>query len=220
MRILITAGPTREAIDPVRYISNRSSGKMGYATAAAAADAGHEVTIVSGPVSLSPPENVTVIHVESAQQMFDSVAHRIGSVDVAIMTAAVADYRPATIAAEKIKKSGDTVILTLEKTQDILGSARTTFGFRGLLVGFAAETTDVEINALNKLARKGCNMIIANDVSRPGIGFDSDQNAVTIFFADGRSHEIAVTTKLAIGSEIIRLVEKETSSLQLHDGSK
>ncbi len=212
MKILITAGPTREAIDPVRYISNRSSGKMGYATAAAAANAGHEVTIVSGPVSLRPPENVSVVHVESAQQMFDSVAHRIGAVDVAIMTAAVADYRPVTVATEKMKKSGDTMTLTLEKTQDILGSARNLFGFRGMLVGFAAETTDVESYAREKLKRKGCDMIIANDVSRPGIGFDADQNAVTIFFADGRTQEIGLTSKLAIGIEIIRIVEKEAST--------
>ncbi|MDA0812280.1 MAG: hypothetical protein O3C21_07845, partial [Verrucomicrobia bacterium] len=143
--------------------------------------------------------------------------HRIGAVDVAIMTAAVADYRPVTVATEKIKKSSDTMTLALEKTQDILGSARSIFEFRGMLVGFAAETTDVECYAREKLQRKGCDIIIANDVSRPGIGFDADQNAVTIYFADGRTQEIGLTSKLAIGIEIIRIVEREEPTSKRHD---
>ena len=158
MNVLITAGPTREALDPVRYLTNRSSGRMGYALAQAAAEAGHAVRLVSGPVTLSPPLGVETIGVESAAQMADAVQAALPWADAAIFSAAVADYRPATASAEKIKKSAERLVLELEKTTDILGSTRTPWGFRGVLVGFAAE----------KLHRKGCDMLVANDVSRAG----------------------------------------------------
>ncbi|MGY8643789.1 MAG: phosphopantothenoylcysteine decarboxylase domain-containing protein [Verrucomicrobiales bacterium] len=207
MRILITAGPTREAIDPVRYISNRSSGKMGYALAEAAEKAGHEVILVSGPVNLAPPAGVESIAVESAQEMFESVRDRIGdSVDAAIFCAAVADYRPKNIAAEKIKKNSDSMTLEMEKTEDILGSARSVFGFKGTLVGFAAETHDLEKHAVEKLQRKGCDLLVANDVSRKDIGFDRDENEVRLFFADGRDERIPMQSKADLGVALIQKI--------------
>ena len=165
MNILITAGPTREALDPVRFLTNRSSGKMGYALAEAARAAGHEVILISGPVNLSAPQGITLISVESAKEMFLAVEAQISKVTVAIFAAAVADYRPATKANQKIKKSSNLLTLELERTEDILGSARQVFGFSGLLVGFAAETENLIVNAHDKLTRKGCDLIIANDVS-------------------------------------------------------
>jgi phosphopantothenoylcysteine decarboxylase/phosphopantothenate--cysteine ligase len=209
VKILITAGPTREAIDPVRYLSNRSSGKMGYAIASEAVRAGHEVTLITGPVSLLPPDNLKVVEIESAQQLFEAVEENIAAVDVAIMTAAVADYRPIHVADEKIKKTDCSMTLELECTPDTLGSARSVFEFSGLLVGFAAETTNVAINARAKLDRKGCDMIVANDVSQPGIGFDSDHNAVTIFFSDEGSTVIPKASKQAIANELVRIIAEE-----------
>lgn len=181
MRFLITAGPTREPIDPVRYLSNRSSGKMGYAIAAAAVARGHEVILISGPVSIPAPDGATLIRVETAQQMYDAVATAIPEADAAVFCAAVADYRVAEIAEEKIKKTGDTLTLTLVKNPDILGSARSVFGFTGLLVGFAAETEKLAEHALDKLRRKGCDLLVANDVSRSDIAFDRDENEVELF---------------------------------------
>ena len=207
MRILITAGPTREAIDPVRYLSNRSSGKMGYALAGAAAKAGHEVILVSGPVNLTPPPGVETVSVESAREMFEAVRDQIDeSVDVAIFCAAVADYRPKNIAAEKIKKNSDSMNIEMEKTEDILGSARSVFGFKGILVGFAAETHDIETHAIGKLQRKGCDLLVANDVSRKDIGFDRDENEVRLFFANGRSERIPLQSKANLGVALIRKI--------------
>ncbi|NNM29582.1 MAG: phosphopantothenoylcysteine decarboxylase, partial [Akkermansiaceae bacterium] len=173
MNLLITAGPTREAIDPVRYLTNRSSGKMGYALAEVAARHGHKVLLVSGPTSLDLPPGVDFLPVESAADMFDAVRNQIRKADAAVFAAAVADYRPAAPSAEKIKKTSETMTLELVRNPDILGSARATFHFPGVLVGFAAETDDLEANARAKLEKKGCDLVVANDVSRPGIGFDS-----------------------------------------------
>jgi phosphopantothenoylcysteine decarboxylase/phosphopantothenate--cysteine ligase len=206
MRILITAGPTREPIDPVRYLSNRSSGKMGYALAEAALEAGHEVDLISGPVNLAAPEGVRFCAIETAQEMFDAVAEAIRGADAAIFCAAVADYRAKEVAGEKIKKAGGELTLTLVKNPDVLGSARTVFGFEGFLVGFAAETENLEENARVKLQRKGCDLLVANDVSRSDIGFDQDENEVLFFFADGREERLARATKLEIAREIIARV--------------
>lgn len=203
MNVLITAGPTREALDPVRYLTNRSSGRMGYALAQAAAEAGHAVRLVSGPVTLSPPLGVETIGVESAAQMADAVQAALPWADAAIFSAAVADYRPATASAEKIKKSAERLVLELEKTTDILGSTRTPWGFRGVLVGFAAETTAVLAHAAEKLHRKGCDMLVANDVSRAGIGFDSTENEVTLLFPDSPARPLPRAAKLAIAREIV-----------------
>lgn len=184
MKFLITAGPTREALDPVRYLTNRSSGRMGYALAGAARHEGHEVLLISGPTTLDVPAGVDFVPVENAQQMYDAVRDLIKGVDVAILCAAVADYRPVNVSGQKIKKQADRLVLELERTPDILGSMRSTFGFTGKLIGFAAETQDVESYAREKLQRKQCDMIVANDVSRADIGFDSRENEVILVFAE------------------------------------
>jgi phosphopantothenoylcysteine decarboxylase/phosphopantothenate--cysteine ligase len=183
-RVLITAGPTREAIDPVRYISNHSSGKMGYALARAAADAGASVTLISGPVTLATPAGVERVDVESAQAMYDAVLARSAQSDLFIGCAAVADYRPATMVEQKIKKQADEMTLTLVRSPDII-SAVAARADRPFTVGFAAETQDVLSYARDKLERKGLDAIIANDVSVEGIGFNSDQNEVTLVTAAG-----------------------------------
>lgn len=202
MKFLITAGPTREALDPVRYLTNRSSGRMGYALAGAARHEGHEVLLISGPTTLDIPAGVDFVPVESAQQMYDAVRDLIGGVDVAILCAAVADYRPISSADQKIKKSTDRLIIELERTPDILGSMRSVFGFTGKLIGFAAETQDVENYAREKLQRKQCDMIVANDVSRADIGFDSRENEVLLVFPT-HSIPLAKDTKEQIAMRII-----------------
>lgn len=184
MTILITAGPTREAIDPVRFLTNRSSGKMGYSLAEVAAQSGHRVILISGPSDLDVPDHVDYIPVESALEMYNAVEKWINKADVAIFAAAVADYRPAIVPEHKIKKTGDTMTLELIKTPDILGSARSGFGFEGVLIGFAAETENIEENARAKLERKGCNLVVANDVSRKDIGFDVNENEVLLVYPD------------------------------------
>jgi phosphopantothenoylcysteine synthetase/decarboxylase len=209
MRILITAGPTREPIDPVRFLSNRSSGRMGYALAKAALDAGHAVTLVSGPVSLPAPAGADFCAVQTAQEMYDAVAENIGNCQIAIFSAAVADYRPVAVAAQKIKKTGETLTLELERTQDILGSARGVFGFAGTLVGFAAESENLVTNAQDKLVRKGCDLVIANDISQQGIGFDSAENAVTLCLPGGQTRSLPRQSKTdlagALLAEILQL---------------
>lgn len=184
MKILITAGPTREAIDPVRFLTNRSSGKMGYAIADAAVHAGHQVLLVSGPTSLDVPAGVDFIPVESAAEMYEVVARYLPKMGAAFFAAAVADYTPAKISDQKIKKTGESLSLELVKTRDILGSAREPMGFEGFLVGFAAETENLEANARAKLEKKGCDLIVANDVSRSDIGFDSEENEALLVFKD------------------------------------
>lgn len=207
MRFLITAGPTREPIDPVRYLSNRSSGKMGYALAEAALAKGHEVVLISGPVTIPAPDGAEVIRVETAAEMFEAVRETIGKADAAIFCAAVADYRVAEVAGEKIKKTGDTLTLTLIKNPDILGSARGVFGFEGILVGFAAETEKLAEHALDKLRRKGCDLLVANDVSRTDIAFDRDENEVELFYHDGRHETLARASKAEIARELVERVE-------------
>lgn len=198
MKVLITAGPTREALDPVRYITNRSSGKMGYALAEAAAEADHHVTLISGPSNEEVPDGIDFIPVETAAEMYQAVSTYIGKADIAIFAAAVADYRPANISEQKIKKDGETLTIEFVKNPDILGSARSEFGFSGTLVGFAAETENVESNARAKLLRKKCDLVIANDVSRQDIGFDASENEVllvypeqTDFIAKADKHHLA-----------------------------
>jgi phosphopantothenoylcysteine synthetase/decarboxylase len=193
VNILVTAGPTREPIDPVRFISNRSSGKMGYELANALAHAGHTVLLVSGPTALDVPDGIDFLPVETAAEMYEAVANHIGRMDIAAFAAAVADYAPAEIAPEKIKKTGETMTLSLVRTKDILGSVREPMGFTGTLVGFAAETENLEVNAREKLVRKGCDLIVANDVSKAGIGFDSDFNEVLLVYPDHTDAPLAAT---------------------------
>ncbi len=177
--ILVTAGPTREAIDPVRYITNRSSGKMGYAIAAAAQRRGGRVTLVSGPVHLTAPAGVNLIGVETASEMRQAVLDAYDTADIVIKAAAVADYRPVQAAAHKLKKNAGGLTLLLEENADILkelGNKKS----RQILVGFAAETDDMLANAQKKLAEKNLDLIVANDVTKPGAGFDVDTNILTI----------------------------------------
>lgn len=184
VKVLVTAGPTREPIDPVRFLSNRSSGKMGYALAEAFIKAGHSVLLVSGPTQLDVPDHVDFLPVETAAEMHQAVKSYIGRMDVAVFVAAVADYTPAHVEPQKIKKSGDTLTLELVRTPDILGSARGPFNFKGTLIGFAAETENVEANARAKLIGKDCDLVIGNDVSRKDMGFDSENNQVLLVYPD------------------------------------
>ena len=205
VNILVTAGPTREPLDPVRFISNRSSGKMGYELAAAFAHAGHTVLLISGPTALDVPDGVDFLPAETAAEMHAAVSHHIGRMDIAIFAAAVADYTPAAIAPQKLKKSADTLTLELVKTPDILGSARTVFGFNGTLVGFAAETENLEANSRDKLRRKGCDLIVANDVSKPGIGFDSNQNEVLLVYPN-HNEALPLASKHDLAHQLVQAI--------------
>ena len=209
-KVLVTAGPTTEAIDPVRYISNRSSGKMGYAVAQQAAARGAEVLIISGPVSLPPPDGVRCVRVESARQMREAVLAEYADCDVVIMAAAVADYRVAAPADHKIKKTADNqeLVLQLLRNPDILqelGSLKQ----QQVLVGFAAETDNLEEYARKKLQSKRADLLVANDVSRSDAGFDVDTNQIIIFGADGSRREYPLTTKLQAAAYILDAVTKK-----------
>ncbi|HUH38900.1 MAG TPA: bifunctional phosphopantothenoylcysteine decarboxylase/phosphopantothenate--cysteine ligase CoaBC, partial [Spongiibacteraceae bacterium] len=184
LRVLVSAGPTREAIDPVRYISNHSSGKMGFALAQAAADLGARTTLIAGPVHLPTPDNVQRINVDSAQAMYDASLQRRGDCDIFIAAAAVADYRPVQVAGQKIKKHGETLSIELVRNPDILAAMAAPGQGRPFCVGFAAETENLIEHARGKLQRKQLDLIVANDVTAPGIGFNSDDNAVTALWAD------------------------------------
>ncbi|MGI6154195.1 MAG: bifunctional phosphopantothenoylcysteine decarboxylase/phosphopantothenate--cysteine ligase CoaBC [Christensenellaceae bacterium] len=208
-RILISAGPTREKIDPVRYISNSSSGKMGYALAAVAKERGADVTLVSGPVSLAPHSGVHTVLVESAQQMYDAVMEQRQGKDVIVMCAAVSDYTPKKTYDVKLKKKEELVI-EFTKTKDILaelGAQKSDIG-NPCLVGFAAETNDVAEYAKAKLKTKNADMIVANDVSDEEIGFHSDDNAVSIYKKDGSVRHVEKDNKLGIAAAILDEISK------------
>ncbi|EGR0198198.1 bifunctional phosphopantothenoylcysteine decarboxylase/phosphopantothenate--cysteine ligase CoaBC [Vibrio alginolyticus] len=202
--ILITAGPTREAIDPVRYITNHSSGKMGYALASAAAQMGAKVTLVSGPVSLNTPVGVERINVSSAQEMHEAVMTHANRHDAFISCAAVADYRPQTIASQKLKKTedNDEMVINMVKNPDIVASVAAMTEKRPFTVGFAAETNDVETYARGKLTKKNLDMICANDVSVAGQGFNSNDNAITLYWPEGEL-ALALESKEALSFKIL-----------------
>ena len=202
--VLITAGPTREAIDPVRYISNHSSGKMGFALASAAAQLGANVTLVSGPVSLSTPVGVERINVASAQEMHDTVMAHAAKHDAFISCAAVADYRPEDVASQKLKKTEDNDQMTIKmvKNPDIVAAVATMTEQRPFTVGFAAETNDVETYARGKLVKKNLDMICANDVSVKGQGFNSNDNAITLFWPQGEQ-ALALESKEALSFKVL-----------------
>ena len=202
MTFLITAGPTREAIDPVRYISNRSSGKMGYAIADAALDAGHDVILISGPVNLSPPRNTKFISVSTSDEMFDAVHQHADSSDICVLCAAVADYKPAEVSPVKIKKCAAQVSLELIPTRDILHSLGRRQNRKFLLVGFAAETDHLEANATKKLREKNCDIIVANDAR---IGMETDENELLILFGDGETKEISRAPKTFLARQLVRI---------------
>jgi phosphopantothenoylcysteine decarboxylase/phosphopantothenate--cysteine ligase len=198
--IVVTAGANREAIDPIRYLTNRSTGKMGYSIARAAIQAGATVTLISAPTSLPPVEGATMVAIESALQLRDAVQqHAVGS-DALIMAAAVADYRPSEVAADKIKKSDDDIAIKLTRNPDILATVETPGTIR---VGFAAETRDHEANARGKLARKNLDMIVAND-ARQAMG--SDENAVSLYYRDGRVETLDRSAKSDVAEQIIARV--------------
>ena len=204
LSVLVSAGPTREAIDPVRYLSNRSSGKMGYALASAALAAGAAVTLVSGPVALSPLRGAGLVRVESAAEMFEAVLAAAPRHDIYIGAAAVADYTPAAAAASKIKKSGAPLELALAPTRDILAHVAALAEHRPYTVGFAAETDNLEAYARQKLASKGLDMVAANRVG-PGLGFDSDDNALAVFWPGGEAR-LPVAAKSRIAAQLIELI--------------
>ena len=202
-RVLISAGPTRERIDPVRFISNRSSGKMGFAVAQAAREAGAEVVLVSGPVSLPTPPGVRRIDVESAADMLTAVLKEVEGIDIFISTAAVADYRPARPADQKIKKTSDTLDLCMERTSDVLATVAARAD-RPFVVGFAAETESVEQNARLKLLKKNLDMIAANEVGHDK-AFDCEDNQLIVLWRNGR-HELGKASKLALARELVALI--------------
>jgi len=207
MRILVTAGPTREAVDAVRFLSNKSTGKMGYAIAKAAVEAGHDVILVSGPTSLTPPDGLLeFVPVVSAADMAQAVKLRAPDCGMIVMCAAVADYTPAHPINRKMKKNDGNLFLELKRTEDILKTLgeRKTPG--QILVGFAAETDDLESYARGKLAAKHLDWIAANDVSHPGCGFAADTNAVTLFAADGRKFELPLQGKDAVAKRMLELL--------------
>ncbi len=183
-RVLITAGPTQEALDPVRFLTNRSSGKMGYAVAEAAMARGAEVTLISGPVSLSPPRGAITIFVKSASEMHRAVMDNLEDATMVVMAAAVSDYRPAAVSQQKIKKNGGGIAIDLEPTDDILAAVCRERANR-IVIGFAAETEHVIENARKKLAAKGADLIVANDVSAADSGFDVETNRIALVAADG-----------------------------------
>lgn len=203
LNVLITAGPTRERLDPVRYLTNRSSGKMGFAVAAAAREAGAHVTMVTGPVQLPTPSGITRINVESARDMYAAVHRHIAEADVFIAAAAVADFQPVTVAKHKIKKQGVSVKLDLEPAPDIVKSVAE-MAKRPFVVGFAAETDDVEDNARSKLKRKKLDMIAANQVG-DGIAFDCDDNALTVIWPGGKL-EVARGPKIDVARALVALI--------------
>jgi phosphopantothenoylcysteine decarboxylase/phosphopantothenate--cysteine ligase len=203
-RVLITAGPTRERIDPVRFISNRSSGKMGYAVAQAARELGAEVTLVSGPVNLCIPPGVRRIDVETAQQMNDAVEAEVAAAQVFIATAAVADYRPSNPASLKIKKVSDSLDLRMERTVDILHAVAQRAN-RPYVVGFAAETNDVELHARAKLERKNLDLIAVNEVGDCK-GFDRDDNQVVVLWHNGGRQELGEGSKTVLARRLMALI--------------
>lgn len=209
-RVLLTAGPTREALDPVRYITNHSSGKMGFAIAEAAADLGAEVTLISGPVSLSTPRQVSRIDVESALEMHQHVMEHAASCDIFIGCAAVADYRPERIAEHKIKKTdqNSTLSITMVKNPDIVASVAALTEQRPFTVGFAAETQEVEKYARSKLANKNLDMICANDVSIEGQGFNSNNNSLTVYWHDG-AQALPLTSKRELARALMLLINEQ-----------
>ena len=212
--VLLTAGPTQEAIDPVRYLTNRSSGRMGYAVAEAAAQRGARVILISGPASLDTPVNVSRVDVRTAAEMLAAVEQNFAEATIAIFTAAVADYRPADAASSKIKRSSEQgITLQLVPNTDILAAIARKKGHR-LIVGFAAETDRVAENARKKLKDKNADLIVANDVTAEGAGFDSDTNIVTLFSRDGRDLPLPKLTKREVAHRILDEVVRLSASVK------
>jgi phosphopantothenoylcysteine decarboxylase/phosphopantothenate--cysteine ligase len=210
-KVMVTAGGTQEPIDPVRVIANRSSGKQGFAIAQAALDLGAQVTLISGPVQLAAPVGAQIIDVHTAQQMHDAVMESLPQTDVLVMAAAVADFRPAAPAKDKLKKESGAPAIQLEHTPDILravAQAKTRLGWPRVTVGFAAESQDLLQNAAAKLRSKSLDMIVANDISATDAGFGVDTNRVTLLYADGRAEALELMSKDQVAAAVMaRVVE-------------
>lgn len=208
--VTITAGPTREAIDPVRYISNHSSGKMGFAIAQAAIELGAKVNLITGPVNLNSAKEINRLDVTSAEQMHQTALVQATQSDIFIACAAVADYRPQAVAEQKIKKSDQDMTITMVKNPDIVADVAALKAKRPFVVGFAAETQDVEHYARDKMSRKKLDMICANDVSIQGQGFNSEQNALKVYWQDG-SKDLPLNDKLSLARDLLKLVLQQTN---------
>ncbi len=206
MKILITAGPTREYIDPVRFLSNRSSGKMGFAIAEAAVARGHEVTLISGPVLLGTPPEVTRIDVESAEEMLAAVRRELSGNDALVMCAAVSDFRPRIQACHKLKKSAMPPVIELIGNPDILQCVKPQKSGR-IFVGFAAETDNIHVEAERKLHEKGLDLIVANDIKEPDAGFEADTNRVILVYPDREPEPLPLMTKFDLGGKLIEFIE-------------
>ncbi len=211
LRVVITAGPTWEALDPVRGITNRSSGKMGYAIAQAALDYGAEVVLISGPVCIDPPDSALLVAVESAQQMYDAVHKQMIGTDVFVSVAAVADYRPAKTQFQKIKKQGERLSIELIKNPDIVASVGLLKKHRPFTVGFAAETKNIKQYAHEKLRAKGLDLIAANDVSDSGFGFGTDQNQLWLF-SDKECIDLGSKSKLELAQTLLTEIKNRLSN--------
>jgi phosphopantothenoylcysteine decarboxylase/phosphopantothenate--cysteine ligase len=208
--VVITAGPTREALDPVRYLSNHSSGKMGFAIARACVEAGARVTLIAGPVTLPPPDRVTQVNVVSALEMLESAQAAAVTADIFIATAAVADYRPVDVANQKIKKSSEVQTLSLVKNPDIVATIAA-LPHKPFVVGFAAETENLLAHAREKLVRKHLDMIACNDVARSDIGFQSDDNALTVIWSNG-DRVLEKAAKSVIASQLVALIAERMAA--------
>lgn len=207
MKFLVTAGPTREPLDPVRFISNRSSGKMGYAIANAAVKAGHEVVLISGPVRLAPPRGVEIVKITTSDEMYNAVHARLKGIDILVMCAAVADFKPASYSPGKIKKHRGFERISLAPTRDILASlAKRKNNF--IVVGFAAETESLRDNALKKLREKKCDLIIGNDASRMDAGMESDFNELTLFYKSNKIELMPRAKKTQLAKKLVAIFEK------------
>jgi phosphopantothenoylcysteine decarboxylase/phosphopantothenate--cysteine ligase len=208
LEVLVTAGPTREAVDPVRFISNRSSGKMGVAIAESAWRRGAAVTLIAGPLEVPAPPGVTVEHVETTEQMSDAVGRLLPRHDILIMAAAPADFHPVTTPRNKIKRAAGSQVIELEATADILAGTRDRRKESATVVGFALETTELISSAEKKLAEKGLDLVVANDALEPGAGFSGDTNRVTFIFPNGTRETLAMMAKTAVADEILDRVER------------
>ncbi|MEO5718296.1 MAG: phosphopantothenoylcysteine decarboxylase [Chthoniobacterales bacterium] len=205
MKFVVTAGPTREPLDPVRYLSNRSSGKMGYAIAAAALEGKHEVVLISGPVAIEAPAGAEVVQVTTGDEMFAAAAQEFTRCDVFVMCAAVCDYKPARYAEQKTKKERGPFSLALRPTRDILASL-TSAAHNCFVVGFAAETEELRANAQRKLMEKNCDLLVANDVARNDIGMDSDENELQIFFKSGAEKKLSRAKKTELARALVKII--------------
>ncbi|MGB9596739.1 MAG: bifunctional phosphopantothenoylcysteine decarboxylase/phosphopantothenate--cysteine ligase CoaBC [Candidatus Poribacteria bacterium] len=205
--VLVTAGPTREALDPVRFISNRSSGKMGYAIADVALQRGAEVILITGPTNITPPNKAKVVNVESALQMYDAVMSNASQANIIIMSAAVSDYRPKEFSQQKIKRDKGEMTLILEENPDILAELGKNKKDGQTIIGFSMETENLLENSIKKLKKKNVDYIIANDLSKEGAGFGTDTNIVTIISADGKIKELPLMSKYDVANIILDLVK-------------